>query len=159
VHADETSVYWLAGRGEVRKAPVAGGPFEVLAPNISHVYTLATDIDHVWGISNDEVWKVPKAGGARVVVAKPDDKRDFRSLVVTDTAIYFSDDMEPLSGGGPVVKGPIYKANKDGSNVTAITGDLDHATHLATDGCRLYWSAIEWVGNPGYELVVQVQAL
>jgi hypothetical protein len=158
VTADAQSVYWLAGRKEIRSAPVGGGSPTTLATGIEHTYTLVTDDDHVWGVSNDAVWKVPKAGGDRVVVATPNTGRDFRALAVTEDAIYFSDDMEPLAGGGPVVKGPVYKANKDGTNVTAITGDLDGADFLVADACRIYWRTFDWVGNPGYETVVYARA-
>jgi hypothetical protein len=159
IHADDTSVYWIAGRGELRSLPVAGGAYKVLATNIMYVYGLLTDDEFVWGISNDELWKVPKGGGDRVIVAAAKPNRDFRSFALSDDAVYFSDDMEPTAGGGTVVKGPIYKANKDGTNLTAITDEIDHARNLTSDGCRLFWNASDWVGNPGYEVIVQSRGL
>jgi hypothetical protein len=158
VTADAQRVYWHANRAEIRSAPVSGGAPTTLATGIDHVYTLVTDDTHVWGISNDELWKIPKAGGDRVVVATPKAGRDFRSLAVTDDAIYFSDDMEPSPTGGKVVMGPIYKAKKDGSDVTAITPDGESARDLVADECRVYWTAFDWVGNPGYETVVYSRA-
>jgi len=68
--------------------------------------TITTDVENVWGVSNDAVWKVSKKGGDRVIVTSAKPGRDFRSVAVSDDAIYFSDDMEPTAGGGPVKKGP-----------------------------------------------------
>ncbi len=160
VTADATHVYWLAGRNtlELRAAPVAGGTHTVLAGGIEQGYRIRTDEEFVWGISNDFVWKVPKKGGERVNVASPSTGRDFRSLAVTDDAIFFSDDMEPTQSG-KIIEGPIYRAKKDGSDVEPFTGDRNGASHLATDACRLYWTHHEWVGNPGYELVVASKKL
>jgi hypothetical protein len=161
VTSDATQVYWLAGRGslELRAAPTSGGKHVVLATGVEQAYRLTTDGDHVWGVSNDFVWKVPKKGGDRVNVATAKAGRDLRAVAVSDDAIYFSDDMEPTSGGGKVVKGPIYKAKKDGSTLAPLTEDYESATHLTADACRLYWVSLEWVGNPGYELVVRSHAL
>lgn len=158
VTADAKSVYWLAGRSELRSAPVSGGAHSVLASGIVSAYTLTTDDDHVWGVSNEAVWKVPKTGGDRIVVTTPEAGRHFRSLAVTDDAIFFSDDMDPSLGGGPVVKGPVYKANKDGSGVTPISPDLDSADDLVADACRVYWKSFVWTGNPGFETVVYARA-
>jgi hypothetical protein len=40
----------------------------------------------------------------------------------------------------------------------AITTDLNGARHLTTDACRVYWTTFDWVGNPGYEVVVHARS-
>lgn len=156
VTSDADTLYWIAGHdpAELRAAPTKGGSTKVLATGIANAYQLKTDATHVWGVDNDAIWRVSKGGGAVEKVVKAAPGRYLYRFAVTDDALFYADEQSPSETGGPVVKAPVYRANKDGTGATAVSAPLDGTSHMTHDACRIYVATFDWVGSPGYEAVV-----
>jgi hypothetical protein len=137
IATDGHRVYWLAsvnGHWDVRSAPAEGGAWTALATGLplGRFQPIAVANDRVWLFLNDELSTVPTTGGDRTIVATSAPDNPIRSFTVAGGSVYFTRDT-----------GPIFRANVDGTGVTAITPPQERASLLTADACRVYSAMFE----------------
>ena len=149
VALDATHLYWInqaGSTGQVMTAPLAGGPATELATSAQFVGGfLALDATHVyWTVeapntSLGSVWKVPKAGGAKVMLAE--NQRQPMGIAVDDSFVYWANYALP-NGTGSIAKAPIA-----GGAVTVLASNLLKPLEVHLDGSSLYWNDYLNVGG------------
>lgn len=122
VALDGTSVYWLIegnvdGGGAVAKMPLQGGAVVRLAEDDAAPTCIALDATNVYWSSYPDgpIWKVPKAGGAKVEVASGAVTMLPMNVSVDDEAIYWTS----TSDGGS-----IHKRALAGGAISALAKNL-----------------------------------
>jgi hypothetical protein len=137
---DGTSVYWSNTDGSVMKAPIAGGPWTLLATGTAYevpsggARTLGLDATRVYwtnpgtGAGDGKVLAVPIDGGAVVVLASGEESPS--ALAVGVTAVYYaaggSIKVVPVAGGAPAT--------------IASGAEVDLPGAIAVDSESVYWT-------------------
>ncbi len=129
---DGQYVYWVedGGLSLVYKMAVNGGPIIPLGSGPGPAGRIRLDATHVyWLAHEDEIDRVPKAGGPteRVAGPIPGSVTDF---AIDGTSIYLSEWDQAT-----IVKTPL-----SGGAITPLTSlPADQTRRIATDGVKVYW--------------------
>jgi hypothetical protein len=123
---------------ELQSMPKSGGAPTTLATGLPMwSVELFVDATSLWNKTTSEIWKMPKTGGDREIIARAHDGHWVADFTVTEDAIYWTE--WPLQGESST--GPIWTAKRDGSNVRALTSDSFDAAHSITaDAHAVYWA-------------------
>jgi hypothetical protein len=146
---DATSVYWASWdntSARVMKVPIAGGKASALATSRQHPSSLVAGSGGVywtsWGADSSisdtiggdgAITRAPTRGGPPVELASLQPGPHY--LAVDATSVYWNN-------VGPKSRPGLMKAPIAGGTVTTMAAPI-HATDLAVDGARLYWTDYE----------------
>lgn len=118
VASDGEHVYWLGTKAcALQRAPVAGGPSEVLwdQPDAdlyscpSGTAKIALHGEHVYWGGGYGVYRVPRTGGAQQVIADGDPTRYTRDIFVDDVHVYWLKHAGYCEMGGSCKTGAVYR--------------------------------------------------
>jgi hypothetical protein len=155
---DATSVYWedaSSYHGEVRTAPLAGGPSVLLyspysppsTPAFIMIPLLAVDATNVYGATYDpfnavgSIVSVPLEGGTLVTLASGHFHPAF--LAVDARAVYWvnSDFSAPVPGfRSPDMIGTVMKAALTGGTPAVLASGQSDPRAIAVDAKNVYWA-------------------
>jgi hypothetical protein len=139
---DDQAIYWTNrgdanGQGQLVCAAKVGGTPRVLVSGLDWPVELVQDSQYVYWTnwSTSEIWRFPKAGGQRELVATPDGKV-MNGIAVDDRQAYVGTEATATTpatvvgfakagGGAPTVMGPIADSV---------------LTYLAVDDSYVYWT-------------------
>jgi hypothetical protein len=104
VAVDSASVYWtdnggpVPGNATLMKVAIAGGKPVMLASGFVDPFALAVDATSAYWTGNNEVMKVPIAGGSVTTLVRPDATDSLFGVAVDETSVYWTNAL-----GSPVV--------------------------------------------------------
>ncbi len=134
IAVDASGVFFTADDGGVRRAPIEGGKPVIVIDKLRSPYGLAIDKDRLIiseSIYNGDVIAVPKAGGAKVVLASGEPRAT--DLAIDGEYAYWT------CSGGSVDDGLIRKVKLTGGEVTTLADKQRTPRAIAIDKDSVYW--------------------
>jgi hypothetical protein len=140
---DSAYVYWAEGAGgktpgTINRAPLGGGPAQLLASSTGFIGGIAVDSGNVYWVAQDEgkVYSAPVTGGSGTVVASG--LTEPAGMTIHTGTIYFTDpdgDLMTVPAGGGTVTTIVH-----GPGLPPNTGVRDFSPGLAVDENNVYFS-------------------
>ena len=140
IATDGVNIYWVEDQpySIVRSVPVSGGAIATLGAGPGPAGRIRLDGTYVyWLAGEDEIDRVPKAGGAPQRLVGP------ISGLITDFAIDANNIYVSEWDGAEISKAPIT----GGATTPVIVLGPDQTRRLATDGGKVYWIDQQSVGS------------
>jgi hypothetical protein len=169
IAVDATHVYWAitcevwraawesrccsAPSATVLRAPLGGGPVEVLAGALPSDIRLVVldDASVYFSTRRDGIWRVPKAGGTPVPLAPAG---SFGSLAVGADGYLYAAGEVPAPANDADTKLDVYRVPVGGGTLDRLTNGWS-VQSLAVDDTSVYW--IDYIGSgPEFSEVIRV---
>lgn len=129
--SDASFLYVLECAGTLRRAPLSGGPGEVLATQVAGPLGLTVHDGYAYWVTHwGRVDRVPVTGGPAEHLAV--DEKYPRSVALGDGAVYWA-------AGGEGGKEGMIRSVRPGGKPWTVSGGLAFPSELVTAGGGLYW--------------------
>ena len=135
IDVDSKNVYWIAeNRSAIHKVSKAGGRVTMVVDDQEGIRRIIVDKDFLYFLTNNEIRRVPTAGGKATTLVRFVDVGAKESIYW-----YFAlDDKNVYFVSGPESKQQIFKVGKAGGKPLALT-TVGIPSGLAADGVDVYW--------------------
>jgi len=145
---DEEKLYWSVGNNDIMAAPKRGGPAERIATAPGVVTAIAADPGRggdLFVIAKDQVFRIPKAGGAGSGPVVIDPARPAAMSLAIDATHVFVGHADGEFGDGYV-----SRVTRDGTERAILSPPEDAPVAIALEGNSVVWSG----SDPDGDLVI-----
>jgi hypothetical protein len=141
VAVDATAVYWTTLAGQVRTAPIGGGPITTLASGLGPLNGIRVDATFVYFTESSSPGRIlmVRKDGVGPVSAVAAWQVNPASLAVDSTAAYWV--IPGFGSNGEIASAPFAGAGPDGGPVTKLAIDQKMPVAIAVDDVgSVYWA-------------------
>ena len=135
IGVDDKSVYWIANyRSAINKVSKGGGAVTTLVDYQNGIRRMIVDKGFIYFLTNDDIRRVPTAGGKATILVK------FADVGASESVYWYIalDNQNVYFVSGPASRQQIFKVGKGGGKPQALVR-VGIPSGLTADGVNVYW--------------------